>query len=121
MRRLPLAAVLLALTPMAASAKTAPTTIARSCPPVRVAGRTLSVDVISGATTCAHAGLAIRRFVAGRPVVGRPRNLSVAGVRLSCRSYAAGSGFAWRYICVSPTFAATGGGRLLPAVDYRRL
>ncbi len=109
-----------ALAPAAAGAKSPPTTIARSCPPVRVAGRTLSVDVISGPTTCANARAAIGRFAAGKPVVGRSRSLTVAGVKLSCRSYAAGSGFAWRYICISPTFAATGGGRLLPAASYHK-
>jgi hypothetical protein len=110
----------LALTPVAAVAKTAPTTIARSCPTVRVGGRKLSVDVLSGTTTCANAGVAISRYVAGKPVVGRSRSVRVAGVTLSCRSYAAGSGFAWRYICISPTFAAIGGGRLLPSADYRK-
>jgi hypothetical protein len=111
----------LALAPIAAGAKTPPTTIARSCPAVRVAGRTIGVDVISGPTTCANAGAAIGRFVAGKPVVGRSRSLTVARVKLTCRSYAAASGFAWRYICISPTFAATGGGRLLPAANYRKL
>jgi hypothetical protein len=110
----------LAVVAPAAAGKVAPETVARSCPPVRVAGKAVSVDVISGSTSCTTAGAEIRAYAATKPVAGRSRSLTVAGLKLSCRAFATGSGFAWRYVCMTPAFAAAGGGRLLPAADYRK-
>lgn len=104
-----------------AGAMSPPTTIVKACSPVHAGGRTVSVDVISGRTSCTAARMQISAYRASRPAVGKARQLSVNAVKLTCRTFAAHSGFAWHYVCQSASFAATGGGRLLPAANYRKL
>lgn len=95
--------------------------VVRACSSVRSAGRTVTVDVISGRTSCNAARMQITAYLATKPAVGKARQLSVHAVKLTCRTFAARSGFAWRYVCQSADFATAGGGRLLPAGNYRKL